>query len=382
MNSYDDYRKILNEIPQFWKTCRFKDVYKFEKQIAKDKAYQYERLALTLKGVIKRSKDDDNGLQPKDFYTYQIINEGDMIFKMLDLQNISTSRVGKSSWSGLVSPAYLRFTPKSEDSDFLYYYFMSLYFNNVFNNIAGNGVRSSLNSEDIGNILCPFPPLNKQIKISQFLKNKISKIDKIIEIQENEINLIKKYKNQKIFKTINSNVKNKIKLKYACKSINSNIVAYDLNLKEGKTKVYGASGLAGFCELTGLEQKYIGIIKDGAGVGRSCIYNPGTLLLGTMAYIFPNEGINIEWLNYILISMNLGESLDKTTIPHIYFSQYGNNYIPSIKLEEQEKQCAILQKICNNIKKLIINKNNKIEKLKEYKKSLIFEYTTGKKEIK
>lgn len=93
-----DYRISLNVIPNDWKICRFKFCYNSKKEIVGDKFPLYDRLALTLNGVIKRSKNDDKGLQPKDFKTYQILRKNDMVFKMIDLQNMSTSRVGRTLW--------------------------------------------------------------------------------------------------------------------------------------------------------------------------------------------------------------------------------------------------------------------------------------------
>ena len=100
----------IGEIPSHWSLIRFKDKFKNIKEIAREKSVEYERLALTLNGVIRRPKDDSEGLQPKEFDTYQILRENDFVFKMIDLQNISTSRVGLSPYTGLVSPAYIRFT--------------------------------------------------------------------------------------------------------------------------------------------------------------------------------------------------------------------------------------------------------------------------------
>ena len=151
---------------------------------------------------------------------------------------------------------------------------------------------------------------------------------------------------------------------------------------ESKIKVYGASGLAGYsCEENGISAKYIGIIKDGAGVGKANIYEKDTLLVGTMAYIIPNDNIDLNWLLYVIKSLDLGLSIDKTTIPHIYFSEYGNRVINKISYDKQLKVAEYLDKKCYEIDCLINIKNLKIEKITEYKKSLIYEYVTGKKEV-
>ncbi len=188
--------------PKSWRIVRFKDYFINHKEIVGENALNYERLALTMMGVIKRNKTDVDGLQPKEFDGYQLINKNDLIFKMIDLQNISTSRVGISPYKGLVSPAYIRFSPKIENPKFIYYYFMSLYYNCVFNNIAGDGVRSALNANDLGIIKCPFPCENEQKLIVEILDYKISKIDALIEIKQSEIEKLNEYKKTLIYEYV------------------------------------------------------------------------------------------------------------------------------------------------------------------------------------
>ena len=92
----------VGEIPQEWETRRTKYCFASTKEIAGIRVENYERLALTMSGVIKRSKDDNTGLQPEKFETYQILRPNELVFKLIDLQNISTSRVGLSPYLGLV----------------------------------------------------------------------------------------------------------------------------------------------------------------------------------------------------------------------------------------------------------------------------------------
>ena len=65
-----------------------------------------------------------------------------------------------------------------------------------------------------------------------------------------------------------------VKLKYLCKSFTTPIIQSELELesKEGLFPVYGASGLAGYSKTFATDEKYLGIVKDGAGVGRIRIY--------------------------------------------------------------------------------------------------------------
>lgn len=194
----------IGEIPDSWKLVRLKDICINKKEIAGEKSGNYERLALTLNGVIKRPKNDSEGLQPKEFDGYQIIYENDFIFKMIDLQNVSTSRVGLSSYQGLVSPAYIRFSPrqKGQYNEFVYYFLMSMYFNCVYNNLGGNGVRSALNATDMGQLMIPFPTVAQQQRIVTFLKKTFQDVDKLIEVQQAQIDKLKEYKQSVITEAV------------------------------------------------------------------------------------------------------------------------------------------------------------------------------------
>lgn len=194
----------IGQIPDSWSTIRFKDKYVNQKEIAGQKSVNYERLALTLNGVIKRSKDDSEGLQPKEFDGYQVIHENDFIFKMIDLQNVSTSRVGLSPYVGLVSPAYIRFSPRmdSQYNKFVYYFLMSMYYNCVYNNLAGNGVRSALNATDMGQFVIPYPSIAEQQQIADYLDKHCADIDRLISIKQRKIEKLQEYKKSLIYEYV------------------------------------------------------------------------------------------------------------------------------------------------------------------------------------
>jgi type I restriction enzyme S subunit len=170
----------------------------------------------------------------------------------------------------------------------------------------------------------------------------------------------------------------KLKLKYLCSSFNTPLAAKELSLESenGMFPVYGAAGLMGYYSKYFVDKEYLGIVKDGAGVGRIDKYPAKSSLLGTMATIIPNEGVDIDWLKYAITSLDLGNSIDKTTIPHIYFSVYGNYYIRGITATEQKKMAKKLNEKCSYVDSLIANQEHQIEKLKAYKQSLITEVVT------
>ena len=70
-------------IPSDWSVEKGKYHFAYKKIIPGVQSSKYERLSLTLKGVIPRAKDDADGLQPKDFNTYQLLRENELVFKLI-----------------------------------------------------------------------------------------------------------------------------------------------------------------------------------------------------------------------------------------------------------------------------------------------------------
>ncbi len=184
----------IGEIPKDWEILPTKRFFSHTKTLAGDKVDTYERLALTMNGVIKRSKDDSEGLQPEKFDTYQVLKENELVFKLIDLANVKTSRVGLSPFTGIVSPAYIVLTNESDDNRFYYYFFISMYYNEIFNRLGDNGVRSSLNAQDLLSVPIVNISSDTQHRIADFLDDKCGKIDRYIEKQQKIIDKLKEYK--------------------------------------------------------------------------------------------------------------------------------------------------------------------------------------------
>ena len=151
-----------------------------------------------------------------------------------------------------------------------------------------------------------------------------------------------------------------IRLKYLCSSFSTPITQDEIKM-EGTYPVFGASGLVGYKEDYANETPYLGIIKDGAGVGRINSYEGKSSLLGTMAYIVPNESVDIGWLKYAVIGLDIGKDISSTTIPHIYFKDYGNRYVSHISVEDQRRIAAFLDHECSRIDAVIEQTRASIE---------------------
>ena len=167
----------------------------------------------------------------------------------------------------------------------------------------------------------------------------------------------------------------RVKLKYLCKSFSTPLSQQDIS-KDGKYKVFGASGCVGYMNEYSCDKEYLGIIKDGAGVGRIIKYPKQTSLLGTMAYIVPNANVNIGWLKYSIHSLELGKNNARTTIPHIYFSEYGNMFIDYCDIAEQQRIADFLDQKCAQLDEILQKTRDTIAEYKKLKQSVITQAVT------
>lgn len=159
------------------------------------------------------------------------------------------------------------------------------------------------------------------------------------------------------------------KLNEVCEKGTSNIVINKLADNKGKYPLFGASGLVKNIDFFHQDKPYIGIVKDGAGVGRVNIYPAYSSLVGTMQYIFPKEGYSIDFIKYFLVKLDLSHCVSGATIPHIYFKDYGKENIPTPSLATQ---LAIVSEL-DKINELIRLKKEQLKDFDNLAQSLFYE---------
>lgn len=160
-----------------------------------------------------------------------------------------------------------------------------------------------------------------------------------------------------------------VTLEDICTTTTSSLTLKELEKNEGIYPLYGASGLIKYIDFYKQEKEYIGIVKDGAGIGRIMFLPKNSSVLGTVQYIFPNKNIDIKYLYFNLIKMNLKKYYSGSTIPHIYFKDYKKEKIKLYDLAKQKK----IVKILENISEIIEKKKNKLQEYNKLSKCLFVE---------
>lgn len=161
----------------------------------------------------------------------------------------------------------------------------------------------------------------------------------------------------------------RVKLGEVCNKATSNIAQKDLNGRDGKHPIFGASGFITNVDFYQQEKPYIAVVKDGAGVGRVMKLPAKSSVIGTMQYIIPNENVDIGYLAYAMESMNLAKYYTGATIPHIYFRDYQKEELPLPSLDEQHHIAAVLDKVTD----LITQRRAQLDKLNLLVKSRFIE---------
>ena len=139
-------------------------------------------------------------------------------------------------------------------------------------------------------------------------------------------------------------------LEEVCEKGSSSLMQKNLKLGTGAFPIYGASGLLGFVDFYHRQEEYIGIVKDGAGVGRAMLLPARSSCIGTMQYLIPNQNVTAHYLYYAIQNMNLAKYNTGATIPHIYFRDYKRESIPKRSIQEQEIISEKIDKVENIIK--------------------------------
>lgn len=165
------------------------------------------------------------------------------------------------------------------------------------------------------------------------------------------------------------------KLKDICEKGSSNIKQSDLKDLTGDYPIFGASGYIQNVDFYQRNRDYIGIIKDGSGVGRTMLLPAFSSVIGTLQYILPKEGNDIKFINYALQNIDFSKSVQGAAIPHIYFKDYGETEILVPPLSEQKRIVKFLDNEFSKIETLKTNAETNLKNAKE-----LFE-TTLEKEL-
>ena len=379
-------------------------------------------LSLSYGRVIRKDINTNGGLLPANFNTYNIIEAGDIVIRPTDLQNDKKSlRTGLCSERGIITSAYIALMPIRELNSAYFRYLLHAYdISKVFYNM-GNGVRQGLNYSEFGRLMVFEPPIETQNAIATYLDSRCAEIDAIAADLQSQIDVLEQYRCSIITEAVTNGlnpdaemkdsgydwvgmmpstwVMRKGKYMFVQRSLRGNSIELQLL---SPTQKFGVIPQSLYEELTGMsavklsEKADLSLLKT-IHKGDFCIslrsfqggfeyseyegvvspayqvfYPTVEIADGYYRYLFKESGF-IEKMNSYTMTLRDGKN--------IAFADFGNTYIPYPPVEEQAAIAAYLDERCAQIDAIIADKRRQLEVIDEYKKSLIFEYVTGKKAV-
>lgn len=152
-------------------------------------------LSLSYGTVRVKPVEEQVGLVPENYETYQIVRPGDIIIRGTDLQNDVTSlRTGLAKNDGIITSAYINLRPRPNVSPFYLHYLLSSYDDmKVFYGL-GSGLRQNLSYADFKYMGITVPDLDTQNRIVSFLDEKTAEIDAAIAKKRRLIDLLNEQK--------------------------------------------------------------------------------------------------------------------------------------------------------------------------------------------
>lgn len=147
----------------------------------------------------------------------------------------------------------------------------------------------------------------------------------------------------------------------------SGLIANQIEKNTGIYPVYGASGFFKKINFYQEENSYVGIVKDGAGVGRVILCSEKSSVVGTLNAIKPNKGVDIYFLYTLLRGLNLTKYVIGGTIPHIYYKDYKREKIRVPSFPEQQKISNFLTSLDEKISAI----SSELDRAKDFKKGLL-----------
>lgn len=307
-----------------------------------------------------------------------------------DLLITKDGTVGKVAIvNGLDSPCSLNSgvlrisTINGYDRRFLFWVLQSeVFWTWYLNKTAGNSTILHLYQGDFAEFNYAIPPLPEQRAIATFLDDRCGQVDSILADLERQIEILRQYKKTLITETMTANKPHWVKGRI--KDLMTLQRGYDLpqdNFIEGDYPVYGSNGIVGWHNKFTTAGPGITVGRSGS-VGEVNYVDRDFWAHNTSIFVNNCKGNNIRFLYYVLLSINIKELASGSAVPTLDRKNVeAVHLLFPTGIQEQQAIADYLDEKCAENDELIAEKQKATEIMRKYKKSLIYEYVTGKKRV-
>lgn len=416
----------VGKIPDDWSIIRNKNAFMCSKELLGEKSELTQLLSLTTRGIKKKDINNAEGKLPESFDTYQFVKENDIVMCLFDL-DCSAVFSGISPFDGMISPAYRVLSCKEcMEPRYADYWFRYISDGRKFNHYAKN-IRYTLSYEEFSALPLLLPEKSEQRRIADYLDRKCSQIDAIIARQQEVIEKLKAYKlsviTEAVKKGLNPDVPMKdsgvewigeipedwevSKLKFMGHFVNGYAFPSSSFTTDG-VRVMKIANIQPM-EISWIDESYVDVseyeklpmyrVEQGdlvfaltrpiinGGIKVAIFDGKEKVLLNQRNAMFKGlSRVLPRWMYYVMQNQMYVQKfalyIDGTgQQPNISTNEISQIEIPIPPIEVQQQVIMKLNEVMASIEKLTLLKERMIKQLSDYKKSLIYEVVTGKKEV-
>lgn len=406
----------VGKVPATWKIMPNKYIMT-KKKVIKEVYDDENIISLSMNGVIVRDLEA-GGKMPKTFDGYQLVYPGNLLMCLFDY-DVTPRCIGLIKDYGVTSPAYSQFVMNNGNySGYYYYYYLMVDHTKALLHLAKN-LRHSFTEEQLGAILAPVPTIEEQQQIADYLDTKCSEIDATAEDIQKEISLLEEYKKSVITEAVtkglnpdaemkDSGIKwiGKIPINWQAVNPRWLFAQRKDRAKKGMeqytaSQKYGVISQKDYMNRIGgsivTVQKDFDILKmvcEGDFVihmrsfqgGLEYSKHTGSISSAYVMLIPQKNTGECRYFKWLFKSASYINALQSTSNlirdgQAMRYSNFIQIIIPYPPLDEQQQIADYLDSKCSEIDAIIADKKRQRGILTEYKKSLIYEYVTGKKEV-
>src|SRR5574344_2404911 len=384
----------IGEVPEGWNLSKISNLY--DQRIAKVSDKNFQPLSVTMKGIVPQL---DTAAKRNEGDNRKLVLNGDFA---INSRSDRRGSCGISYLDGSVSLINIVLSPRNKmNSKYYNWLFHTSVFADEFYR-WGHGIVDDLWTtrwSEMKNISIPVPTLSEQQRIATFLDSKCGEVDSMIALQEEMISELQAYKQSVITEAVtqglNPNVKMKgsgiewigeipdewkvCKLKYLLIIKSGDAITNSQLSDNAEIPVYGGGEILGFTKKHNADDNILVVGRVGARCGN--VLYPKKPFFATYNAFLISTNMIVRYMYYLLLASNLNKLNTSNAQPLITASKIKNVHVPFIGLSEQQTIATYLDAKCSDIDRLITLKQEKIESLKAYKQSIIYEYVTGKKQV-
>lgn len=376
----------IGEIPEGWEVSQLKYATRWKSEKGCPDAPVLS-LYRDFGVVPKDSRDDNHNVTSLDTSNYKVVDIGDLVINKMKAWQGS---MAVSDYRGIVSPAYhvCSITSNKVNKRYLHHLLRNPAYLPEYARLS-TGMRIGqwdLGFDDFKNIPFLIPPLDEQAKIADYLDNGCSSLDVILDKTRSSIEEYKKLKQAVITQAVTEGTPamfsspHSVKLKYLISIVSGEAIRNEQLSDFGEYPVYGGGEIIGFCSQYNTSEGSLIIGRVGARCG--CVTHTTCKSWATDNALIVLPTCNAKYMYYVIGHCQLNNLNTSNAQPLITSTKIKNVVVPYFSDAMQQQEIAdYLDAKCAEIDRLIAKKEQLVKELESYKKSLIYEVVTGKREV-